>query len=243
MVGNYSYFWENIGNGATQQVQPLKDSIFRVILSDGCSPWDTAQVVVTIAEPLSVIATGDTLICPDRTIAMKAYGKGGVASTYQYTWSHGLGQGTAKQIVAYTEEDYIVTLTDNCSFAAYDTVTVRHAALPDVNFTVDNDTGCQPLVVNFTSNHNDAGGFSNWQWLYESRAIANTAVNQSTHTFEKPGLFPTQLIVTSSYGCVDTSATVDVLVHPKPAAIFEFSPEVTTIVEPTVTMKIGRAHV
>lgn len=236
LIGNYSYYWENIGNGATQQVQPLVDSNFRVIISDGCSPWDTAVVQVKIATPLQVVVTGDTLICPDRTIAMKAYPSGGVAGSYKLTWSHGLGDGSVKSVVTYTEEDYVVTLTDNCSFPAYDTVNVRLAPLPSVDFTMSEDTGCQPLQVVFTADYLNFGGLSNWRWEYGNGTSEDKDNQFGINIYDKPGQFPARLIVTSGYGCTDTSDYQTVVVRPKPVAMFKFVPETTTIVEPTTTI-------
>ena len=237
LLGNYSYFWENIGNGAVQQVQPLIDSNFRVMISDGCSPWDTAVVEVKIATPLSVDGVGDTLVCPEKTIAMKAAGSGGIASAYQYSWSHGLGAGAIKQVAPSTDQDYVVTLTDNCSFAAYDTIHVIMSSLPSTLLTASIDSGCQPIQVDFASDHIDTGGFSNWRWYFEGGAIENTSVNQASHLYEKPGNFAIKAVVTSSYGCVDSTNYVDVVVHPKPVALFEFSPVTTTIVDPVVSLK------
>jgi len=236
-VGNYSYFWENIGNGPVQQVQPLIDSNFRVILSDGCSPWDTAVVQVKSATALKVDGTGDTLVCPEKTIALMAKGAGGIPSAYYYSWSHGLGNGTAKQVTPGVNQDYVITLTDNCSFAAYDTVHVVMASLPSTGLTASIDSGCQPIKVTFNSDHSAIGGFSNWRWYFEGGSIENTSINQASHLYEKPGSFAVKSVVTTSYGCEDSTNYVNVVVHPKPAAIFEFAPESTTIIDPVVIMK------
>ena len=236
-VGNYSFFWENIGNGPVQQVQPLVDSNFLVILSDGCSPWDSAYVQVKIATPLSVDGVGDTLVCPEKTIALKAAGSGGIASAYQFSWSHGLGTGSAKQVAPGFNQDYVVTLTDNCSFAAYDTIRVVMADLPSTLLTASIDSGCQPISVDFNNDHVDTGGYSNWRWYFEGGVIEDTDVNQASHLYEKPGNFRVKAVVTSSYGCVDSTNYVDIVVHPKPVAMFDFTPKSTTIVDPVVVMK------
>lgn len=236
LVGNYSYFWANIGNGSTKQVQPLVDSSFMVIMSDGCSPWDTAYVQVNIATPLQVAGFGDTLVCPEKIIPLKASGSGGISSAYTYTWSHALGTGTAKFVAPGTDQAYVITLSDNCSFAARDTVYVTMAALPATVITADVDSACQPALVNFSSNHVDAGGFSNWSWYFEGKNIENTGVNQATYLYSKPGNYSVKAIITSSYGCVDSTNYVELVIHPKPVAIFTFNPESTTIVEPPVHM-------
>ena len=233
---NYTYSWQYIGNGANQQVQPLVDSSFRVIMSDGCSPWDTAYVQVRIATPLSVMGEGDTLVCPQKPLALRASGSGGVSSTYTFTWSHSLGTGTVKKVVPAQDEKYVVTLTDNCSFPAYDTIYVTMAALPDTAILPDIVEGCQPLRVELSSGHQDTGGFSNWKWYLDNGKVQNTGVNQLSYLFEKPGLFPVKVEVTSNYGCVDSSRYADILVHPKPVAIYAFSPKVTDIVTPVVTL-------
>lgn len=236
LTGNYTYTWENIGAGAVKQVQPLVDSSFRVIMSDGCSPWDTAYVQVNIATPLQVKGFGDTLVCPEKIIPLRAQGSGGIQSAYTYTWSHALGAGTSKFVAPGTDEAYVITLADNCSFAAYDTVFVTMADLPSTLLTADVDSACQPALVNFTSGHNDVGGFSNWRWYFEGRTIVNTAVNQATYLYTSPGNYSVKAIVTTSYGCVDSTNYVDLVIHPKPVAIFKFTPESSTIVEPTVQM-------
>lgn len=236
VVSAHSYSWENIGVGPTFPVQPLVDSFFRVIMSDGCSPWDTAYVQVRIAMPLSVDGTGDTLVCPEKRVYIEANGVGGVSSAHVYTWSHGLGTGQVKQVSPGVDMAYVITLSDNCSFPAYDTVYVTMAALPDTDLTTDRIEGCQPLLVDFQSGHTDAGGFSNWHWRLEQKLQVNTQVNETKHLFEKPGMFPVKLVITSSYGCVDSSEYIDITVHPKPVAIFDFTPESTNILTPTISM-------
>jgi gliding motility-associated-like protein len=235
-VGHHTYNWENIGAGAVQAVQPLVDSSFRVIMSDGCSPWDTAYVKITIAAPLKVVGGGDTLVCPEKRVYIDAEGSGGVASAYTYTWSHGLGGGKVKQVSPGTDQAYVITLSDNCSFSAHDTIYVTMAALPDTDISSDFIVGCQPLMVNFSSEHVDAGGFSNWEWHLEPKVKKSATVNQLPHLFEKPGLYPVKLFVTTSYGCLDSSDVLDITVHPKPVAIFDFTPKATTILNPTITL-------
>ncbi|MBI1222841.1 MAG: T9SS type B sorting domain-containing protein [Bacteroidetes bacterium] len=242
LLGNYSYHWEYVGNGAVQHVQPLIDSTFRVMISDGCSPWDTAEVKVKISTPLKVVATGDTLICPDRPIVMKAYASGGVPTNYQYTWSHGLGNGNKKAVITYTAEDYVVTLTDNCSFPSYDTVSVRLAPLPDTHFSVDLDTGCQPMEVLFSSDYFALGGYCNWFWEYETNVYESKSDPYGAHLYDAPGTFQTRLVVTSIYGCTDTSEYVPIVVHPKPVAQISFKPESSTILEPTAHIVNKTSH-
>jgi|GEM_PF-350193 len=94
--------------------------------------------------------------------------------------------------------------------------------VPTAGFTIDIDTGCSPLAVQFT---NQSVFASHYAWSY-SNGQADTVANPS-FSFRNSGtvdsVFTARLIVTNLGGCTDT-ATDYVRVYPDPGADFVITP-------------------
>ncbi len=153
-----------------------------------------------------------------------------------YDWDFGI-LGSAQQvnptIVVEAPGSYPITLTASNSFGCSDTHTDTFTIhpLPQVDFSSDVVSGCQPLTVNFTSTPN---ANASYEWTF-SNGLTSTQANPVL-TFTQPGLYDATLIVTSENGCVDT-LIVDhaVAVYAIPSASFTHNPaESTTIYNPFV---------
>ncbi len=141
-ANSYTYTWDNgLGTGANKSVSPQSTTLYRVIISDACTPIsDTAFVKVYVKDALSVkIKTNDTIICYNKSSQLTTNASGGDTVNYTYTWNNGFGFGSTLNAVLNTTTLIKVTLTDACSSVpASDSilVTVRPQLIVDLN----NDT-------------------------------------------------------------------------------------------------------
>lgn len=139
-----------------------------------------------------------------------------------YAWDFGNGE-TSSEISPATTYDapgaYTVSLTvtsvSGCSTTRTKNVTIR--SLPQVDFA--HAMACSGVNTAFEDQSSVAeGSISSWYWDFGD---GHTATQKNPiHAYEAPGTYEVKLIVTSSYGCVD-STTQTVLVKAAPKADFD----------------------
>jgi len=226
---SYSFHWDHTTDlSANQSVSPLVSTTYSVYAENqnGCvSPTET--VVVSVREPISGTITPDVTICPGYPTQLTATALGGIGVPYTFTWSSGdLGQGNAHVITANPSSTtpYSVTITDNCeSTPLVLTTNVILAPLPVPQISVNPDNKCEPaefMLVNTTDPTMS-------DYVYWQISDGQVFVNQDTINTAPMwmGQYHVQLVVTSPFGCIDSTTFFNFLtVHPKPVADFNSSP-------------------
>ncbi len=163
-VTPYTFKWNNsLGNGESHAVAPNSTSIYSVTLTsdNGCLTTDEVKVIVSDCnencengidddgdglidcddpdcEPFPT-AGQDITICSGQSTQLAASVPGGGGS-FNYSWSHGLGDGAFKNVSPASTTMYTVTVTNaaGCSGTAAVTVTVNNC--PEVcTDGIDND--------------------------------------------------------------------------------------------------------
>ncbi|TNE78211.1 MAG: T9SS type B sorting domain-containing protein [Bacteroidetes bacterium] len=232
LVGSYLFEWVGKGFGPNLAFNPKLDEALLLITKDGCSPDDSTFVNVRVRPALKVIATQDTLICPEVPTMLTSSGSGGTGKNYRYTWLPANTAGSNLLVRPANPTSYIIKLEDLCSEPAYDTVNLTMAPMPTTSFNTNTVEGCQPLEVDFDALYTTSGG--NWLWKFGDGRTTNGNQAMVTHTYVDHGTHSSKLFVTSDYGCVDSSYEIDILVHPKPIAQFTTDPLKTDITNPVV---------
>jgi gliding motility-associated-like protein len=226
---SYSFHWEHTSDlNALQHVSPLVDSTYLVYAENenGClSSFDSIQV--TIRNPLTGTITPDVTICPGYPTTLTASAIGGIGTPYTFTWSTSeTNQGANHTITANppVNTQYTVTIEDGCETTPIVlTTNVILAPLPVPQISVDLDNECEPatfVLVNETDP-------TMVDLVYWSISDGQIYLNQDTVVTDEiwSGLYDVQLIVTSPFGCVDSTTFYNYLtVHPKPIADFRHSP-------------------
>ena len=240
-TGPYTYAWTDalgnpVGASSTITVTPatVGVNVYTVSVTDvnGCGPV-TTTVNVTMNPQLSVTASADQSICPGTSTGISAVGSGGNGGPYTYTWTNNVNTSTlsgADQTVTPTASSttYTVTLTDGCGTPAItDVVIISWYALPAVNYSIDNNQGCTPVVVTF-NNLTAAGASPTITWDFGD---GTTATGGSvTHSFTGAGCYDINLDITTTDGCsVDTTILNQICVFPYPVPDFTFSPNPTDV--------------
>ncbi|MEQ9188552.1 MAG: PKD domain-containing protein [Cryomorphaceae bacterium] len=96
-------------------------------------------------------------------------------------------------------------------------------AKPTPSFTFSPNSGCAPLLVNFTNSSSaGSGSISSYQWDFGDGSGFSAQANPS-HTYISGGTYPPTLKVTNSFGCHKTSGQGAVNVSSGPTAAFTSS--------------------
>lgn len=209
---NWLYQWisndANV-NGSTANavsVNPVAPGSYNytVIITDtttGCA--DTSLPYNVVVHPLPVppviTAIGATTVCSGDTITLVVTHPD---STVTFEWNNGEVNDTIR--VTKNGCYYATAIdTNGCESSASFCVTVN--PLPDLCTFYEGcyDT-CAPYII-----QGPAG--SSWLWLMNG---ASTGVTTQNYTATVSGMY--SVIVTNSFGCVDTTGVLDLMLHPCP---------------------------
>lgn len=115
--GSYNIQWnQGLGTGSRKLVAPTTRTVYRAILSDGCTvAEDTAFVTVDVRPGLTLRLSSDTTICRGRSTAIQTFASGGLASGRVIQWNQGLPAGFLQIVNPSTTTTYRAILSDGCS--------------------------------------------------------------------------------------------------------------------------------
>ena len=232
----YTYFWDNgLGVGQTHNVSPAIQTTYIVTVTDDSNCTTTDSVIVFVSPPLIVTASADDSICPGDPIAISVIasnGGFGVPPVYSYSWNNG-PNSQSQTVTPGTTTTYIVTLTDGCSPAVSDSVTIVVNSLPIVNFLADTLGLCESPQQSFTFYNQTSpnGGITSWTFGDGNGASGDIV----SHAYANPGSYDITLTVTGINGCTDFSTKFGyVSVFANPVANFSMDPTPASMFDPTV---------
>ncbi len=240
-VNAYVYYWSGngLGNSDHESVVLQNDSVFDVYVLDslGCSS-DTLDIAISIFPPILVTTNIVDTVCPGLPATLTASANGGHGGAYNYNWFDVNGQavGTGSSLTVTPTNAptlYYVEVTDDCTTPMKkDSVFIFWYNEPQVDFTVDIDSGCYPVQVTF-NNLTPTNQVGTLQWSFGDGATANS--NNPVHVYTLPGDYDVQLTVTSPDGCVaDTTKVNMIRIFDYPTADYSATPNPTNIFESTV---------
>jgi gliding motility-associated-like protein len=139
--------------------------------------------------------------------------------TATYIWDFGDGSPTSSAenpMHTYDADGfYDVTLTMTTAGGCAETITKQtdsaiHVSVEfsknNVDFTVQQDTGCAPVEIQFT-NTSFTEGAANFTWSFGDGSPISRDPNP-LHTYETNGIFDVQLILESTVKCIETIDTI-----------------------------------
>ncbi len=137
----------------------------------------------------------------------------------------------APALAGLGQHEVSYTLPGTCGTTSTQTLTVH--ALPNVDFTVNQQTGCAPLNVIFTPTSNDAvqcfWGFGDGQTSENCSGI--------NHTYNQPGCYDLSYTAVSNQGCTQSVVLNDlVCVYPNPENTWTFGPQNPSTDEPLILL-------
>lgn len=200
-------------------------------LCNGTFVRDSVRINITDIAPLELNAGTDIITgCPIMPQDLIPVPSGG---TTPYTWSWSSGELTQNiNVQPAVTTSYTVTMTDACGNTMSDEVSIETYYPPIADFNFSSSNWCEPAVVMFTdASQSVSGTLTTYDWTLGNGETSNdpTPIN----VYHTDGSYDISLIVTNSFGCVD-SITKTITVNPRPTADFYWEPSAPSVNNPLV---------
>jgi gliding motility-associated-like protein len=196
--------------------------LLKVTDAGGCSDSLLKPALVNISDIKADFFSADTLSCPGATISFTNASTG--TNNYTSSWSFG-NNSTSSQSSPTTsynaDGQYNIELKIRDSLGCTDSIlkskyiTINH---PVASYTVsDTASSCIPLQVLFT---NTSTYYKTCTW---DLAGGTSTLSSPTQYYNQPGIYKTNLVITSPGGCTDT-ATQTITVYDASGAKMAYFP-------------------
>jgi gliding motility-associated-like protein len=181
----------------------------------GCTD-DTVMTNVILVRPVPTanITSSGTVSCrAPFSVSFNSNASPGVT----YLWNFGDNSISTQANPVHTYNNpgnFTVTLTVRNAFGCtYTTTRVDYVQIAPtvVNFTMDNQQGCAPLVVNFTDASTSLDPIVSRQWNFGDPASGindTSTLTNPSHTFNAVGTYNVTLTITTQGGCTATYSSI-----------------------------------
>lgn len=161
--------------------------------------------------PIARFQADTTQGCAPVVVHFVDQSTGSIVSRY---WDFGNGNHIRYDSLVNPSATYInpgyynvsLTVTDAAGNSSTQTLQIAVFGSPQVHFTQSDTTGCMPLTVHFTDQSRPGSG-SITQWLWDFGDGHTSSAQSPTYTYQTPGTYTVQLMVTNSYGCTAAADT------------------------------------
>ncbi len=170
--GTFTYAWQTTPVQSTATISGLAAGTYTVIVTDGNGCTQTASVTLTNPSTVNVNATTSAVSCYSGSDgSATAVGAGG-SPPYSYVWNTVPPQNTATatNLVSGT---YIVTISDGQGCLDTQSVFVAQPPPPNDTLSINGDYCPGDSAVLLIA----PAGFSNYQWYYDTAAVAGANGN------------------------------------------------------------------
>ncbi|MFK7756151.1 MAG: PKD domain-containing protein [Flavobacteriales bacterium] len=193
--------------GDTITVQPnVAEMVYQVQAEygDGCVS-NMEEINITTAAPLDMLGLIDEQICLGDSVIKSPINPTGGLAPYNFVWTSSTGMNeTSEQVVLAPEEstNYCLEITDACESDPYSTCfdVLLNEVISTV-FTANNNTGCFPILAEFSGTANDLSIVESMQWDFGDGTYSST-LNFANHNYTNPGVYDVTLTITDTFGCV-----------------------------------------
>jgi hypothetical protein len=217
--------WSTNETTQTITVGTSGDYTSTVTDGNGCSATSNMITVVTSAPPVPVITSSGSTVCEGNTVTLS------ISWTGDITWSPTFEFNDTVQVSAVGTYDYSVTITDaiGCtSQSAIEVVTINPTPVAQIQANGPT-TVCGSGSVDIT-----ASGGDTYLW--------NDGIT-STPTITASSAGDYYCVVSSTFGCVDTTSIITVGIFPAPTTPTITASGVTTFCDGgTVTLSSSTAN-
>ncbi|MGE0637712.1 MAG: PKD domain-containing protein, partial [Bacteroidia bacterium] len=243
--------WDFGDGGTSTQQNPthiyqnagLYDVSLTITDDAGCTNTSAQNDFVNyIPYPTPNFVASQIAACPNQDITFNNLSSPDAVS-FEWDFGDGATSTDTTPTHAYAAPGvYTVTLaaanSNGCdsstTFLNYITVeepTASFSAFPTVAF-------CPPLLVNFTDL--SVGNIVAWNWDFGDGSFST--VQNPAHVYTIPGLFDVRLIITNSFGCVDTVLMPGIINLSGPSGTFSFAPDSAGCLPFTVTFEASSTN-
>lgn len=169
----------------------------------GCTA--TSNITVTV-NPGPVSAFVATSVCVGNPTTFTDQSTITVGNISGWAWNFGDNTTSAQQSPTHTYAsagNYQVTLTTTSSTGCTNTITVQVTVYPLPAAAFNNSSVCLNSPTQFTDASTiTTGSITGWAWNFGDNGTS--LLQNPTHSYTAAGTYTVTLIVTSSFGCIDT---------------------------------------
>jgi gliding motility-associated-like protein len=211
----YSFSWHqggvntsSIGNQPNITVLPNGQTTYYVVLNDGCSLPDTAQITVGLNPlPISFINVLNPNECAPGTINFTVNSDIGVGYNWDFQCDGTSDFSTTGSAAAHTYNSpgvYSICLTttssDGCTSLITLTDGVEIYPVPVANFTFEPES--TTMTNPFISVSSTSIGAYQWQWDFDTNGSIDAITENADFEYLEAGIYPITLTVINEFGCV-----------------------------------------
>ncbi len=215
--GTYSYSWTPGSlTGSPVTVTPTVNTVYTVIVKDGCgTPADTDSVSIVI-EPSPVVkfTVGPTAGCYPHCITCidKSTVPGGAISSVEWTFGNGATSNADTGRYCYDTSGIfsvglIVTTNIGCTDSLVKPNIINVYSHPVASFTASpSSTTTADANICFTNTSTDAYGIKSNLWMFNEPPKDSTDTARNTcYQYHDSGTYCPMLYVTNIHGCKDST--------------------------------------
>ncbi len=230
---DYTYLWTTNDIFVSPEVIVTNDTIITLIVQDanGCLS-DAKNVDISIFSPVQMYCTLDDTICTGLSSNIETEATGGDEISYSYF----LNGDEISDNYSYTvhQTGMITVQVKNICESKDTTILITALPLPEVLFSADRVSGCQPLEVYFTNLSNQPDFDLLWDFNHPS-GFNTSSFHDSQYSYTQSGTYDVSLQITDNKGCVNTSVYENMIaIYPPSVAEFVCDPITTSILDPEV---------
>jgi gliding motility-associated-like protein len=217
-----NFFEWNFGNGVTDSENfeptivyntPGTFDVQLIVTDPDCPINDTAFYEITVYGNPQVSLDDSEVVCNQSTTILSA---GIPISNYIYVWSSSsnfsdvLNSNNSPDLLVSNSGTYFLSVSNN-GCVIEDSIDVDFIPIPVATFTLDDETGCNPLTVSFSSSPNENSDFL---WDFGNGVLDSTSLTPS-FTFNSSGDYLVSLIITETICSFSDTATATITVLPQ----------------------------
>jgi PKD repeat protein len=141
-----------------------------------------------------------------------------------FEWDFGDGNTSSEENPTHTYTDFgtytaTLTVTGDCGTDVF-TLQIIVTTAPNAGFTVDTQTGCVPLTVQFMDE--SSGNTESWQWFFPGGNPATSNEQNPVVTYSQKGTYAVTLVVSNVEGTDTLTMTEAVIAKDVPSVNFNF---------------------
>ncbi|MFL5753415.1 MAG: hypothetical protein ACJ76F_08410, partial [Bacteroidia bacterium] len=192
----YTYLWTG-GGQTTATISSLVAGTYTVTVTDAKGCTKVGTYTVTQPAPIAITLTNTPVSCFGGNNGTASSTVTGGTSPYTYSWA--ASGGTAANASGLIAGTYTLTVTDNNSCTATNTVTITQPTALSVSTVSTNET-CNYLN-NGTATATGSGGITPYTFLWQPGNLATAAISSlSSGTYS--------VTITDGRGCTATATAV-----------------------------------
>jgi len=228
--GGSNYRWSTQSTASSISVTPNSNTRYVLYSTVGLCT-DSAQKIIIVETHPELGIVPNQNICSGNRVTL---GVNEISGFYgRYTWEPGGSREAVINVFPDTTTVYTVQYENKCGAASTsDTVFVKPAPTP--LFKTDVTEGCAPLCIPFTDMSSiHSGNIVQWSWVFGNGDSSH--IENPIYCYPNSGTFSVIHTAVADNGCSASLKIVQMItVYNAPVANFTYSPQMTSILEPTV---------